>query len=368
MIIESYKLKEYQEGKRPYRIERGQDKLSLRNSIFNDALNNILYTYGFIDTTQKILKKKTNTLFISANVTGLTLKQVAKSHSMLRAPSRFLVSEATIEWKISDVYQQPKYTQSISGMSGEFALQSSYSAESDFPVITAAIDDAVKTSFLKFLKESHVQKLLEIQPEEILDMEMMSVITADSAAHSLEAARKATVTIINSEGHGSGCIIGRYGEIITNYHVIAGATNLTVRLNDEKEYPAEVVRYNEYADLALIKINETFNTTYRLPIKKNYTLGEEIFAIGTPTSVDLGQTLSKGIISSEREQDGQNWIQSDASVNPGNSGGALVNTQGELVGIVNSKLMGVGIEGISFCIPARDIYSLLKLKCVSGIQ
>ncbi|MEQ9437556.1 MAG: trypsin-like peptidase domain-containing protein [Cyclobacteriaceae bacterium] len=368
LIIESYKLKDYQQQQGPYLTELGKDKLRIRNTIFNDALNNVLFSYGFIDTTQTILKKKTNTLYISANVTGLKIQQISKSFTMLRAPSRFLVSEASIEWTISDVYQQPKYQQSINSSSGEFALRSNYSSDNNFTVITASIEDAVTTSFLKFLKTHDVQKLLRIDAEDVVAREMMSILSADQSVQSLVAAREATVTIMNGDGHGSGCIIGKYGEIVTNYHVIAGASELTVKLNNDKEYSAEVIRYNEYADLALIKIKETFETTYKLPVKKNYTLGEEIYAIGTPTSIELGQTLSKGIISSEREQEGQEWIQSDVSVNPGNSGGALVNKQGELVGIVNSKLMGVGIEGISFCIPARDIYELLKVKCVTGIQ
>ncbi|WKN42875.1 S1C family serine protease [Tunicatimonas pelagia] len=368
LIIESYNDKQYKKGRAPKLTSRDNNKISIENTIFNDALNSVLLTYGFIDTTRKILKKKTNTLYISANVTGLKFKQISKPYSAFSGSARFLVSETSIDWTISDVYQQPKFQSSNTASSGEFALTTGYSSDSDLGVATISINDAVKSSFLKLMANPKAQALLQIEEEEIVEMEEMTIFSASRAVNSLTAARETTVTIINKDGHGSGCVIGKNGEIITNYHVVAGASDLTVRLNNGEEYPADVVRYSEFGDLALLKIRKTFNTAFKLPTKKNYSIGEEVYAIGTPTSVDLGQTLSKGIISSERTQEDQEWIQTDVSINPGNSGGALVNTKGELVGVVNSKLMGRGIEGISFCIPAKSVSELLSIKYGSGIQ
>ncbi|MBC7922918.1 MAG: trypsin-like peptidase domain-containing protein, partial [Ferruginibacter sp.] len=178
----------------------------------------------------------------------------------------------------------------------------------------------------------------------------------------VEEAMNATVTIKHKEGHGSGCLMTKDGYVITNFHVVAGMDNFQVLLQDGKSFSAKLVRKNEAADLALLKIDANLDFAYLVPSSKNYSIGQEVFAIGTPTSLDLGQTVSKGIISGIRKVEKSDMIQTDVSVNPGNSGGALINAKGELVGIVNSKIMGLGVEGIAFCIPAWEIARLLSVN------
>ena len=90
-------------------------------------------------------------------------------------------------------------------------------------------------------------------------------------------------------------------------------------------------------------------------------IGTDVFTIGTPKDINLGQSVTKGIISGKRNVDGRNYYQSDASTNFGNSGGALINKDGELIGIINAKLTGKNVEGVSFAIPVYYLEEALKL-------
>jgi S1-C subfamily serine protease len=113
--------------------------------------------------------------------------------------------------------------------------------------------------------------------------------------------------------------------------------------------------------LALLKIDTQNAKAFTMPKTKNYKIGDDIFAIGTPKSLELGQSLSKGIISGLRSQNNISLIQTDASVNGGNSGGALVSKSGEFIGVVNAKLFGVGVEGLGFSIPAETVMQDLSI-------
>ena len=167
-----------------------------------------------------------------------------------------------------------------------------------------------------------------------------------------------------SSGAGSGVIIAvgdTYSYIVTNYHVVGGYDAIVVRLNDKREYTATYIDGDESMDIAVIKIAETQNIV-KAKIGSSSTLkvGEGVVAIGNPLG-ELGGTVTDGIISAlDREItiDGVKMVllQTNAAVNPGNSGGGLFNMAGELVGIVNAKQSATGIEGLAFAIPIDRIY------------
>ena len=166
------------------------------------------------------------------------------------------------------------------------------------------------------------------------------------------------------EGIGSGFIINEEGYILTNYHVIQGAQEISVTLSNDVTTTAQVVNYDENQDVAMIKItdeNVEIPATVELGDSDALQPGEEVIAIGTPLSTELSSTVTKGIISATSRsvavESGvtMNLIQTDAAINPGNSGGPLVNTKGEVVGINSSKISGEAVEGIGFSIPINDI-------------
>lgn len=158
-----------------------------------------------------------------------------------------------------------------------------------------------------------------------------------------------------TEGAGSGVIIREDGYIVTNNHVIEGATKVTVRTRDGKSHSATIVGHDEKTDLAVIKIEVNGLTAARYGDSEKLVIGQRVLAIGNPLG-ELGGTVTEGIISAlDRELTVENQtmtlLQTDASVNPGNSGGGLFDGNGTLVGIVNAKSSGSGVEGLGFAIP-----------------
>jgi serine protease Do len=153
-------------------------------------------------------------------------------------------------------------------------------------------------------------------------------------------------------------VVSADGYIITNNHVVDGATDVKVSFANKEEYPAKVIGTDKATDVAILKINKTGLTTLPLADSNRAEVGDVVLAIGEPFG--LGQTVTMGIISAkgraglgiERFED---FIQTDASINRGNSGGALVDTRGELVGINTAILSGEtgGNQGIGFAIPAN---------------
>lgn len=165
-----------------------------------------------------------------------------------------------------------------------------------------------------------------------------------------------------TEGMGSGFIINNDGYILTNYHVIDGAKEVTVTLSDGREVKASVVNYDSDQDVAMIKLNEDIEVPGVVELGDSDALqpGEEVLAIGNPLSKELSSTLTKGIVSalnrSVETKTGvsTNLIQTDTAINSGNSGGPLINTKGEVIGI-NTLKASDGAEGIGFAIPINDV-------------
>ena len=158
-------------------------------------------------------------------------------------------------------------------------------------------------------------------------------------------------------GTGSGVVISSDGYIITNNHVIKGATEIQITLNNKKVYTAKLIGKDAKNDIALVKIEATDLPFMTFANSDNILIGEWVLAVGNPYS--LTSTVTAGIISAKgRDLEGNNnmesFIQTDAAVNPGNSGGALVNTRGELIGINTAISSKTGsFIGYSFAVPSN---------------
>lgn len=173
-----------------------------------------------------------------------------------------------------------------------------------------------------------------------------------------------------SSGAGSGVILSEDGYIITNNHVICGDDSTTpadaikVRLTNGDEYEAKLIGTDSDADIAVLKIEATGLTPAICGDSDKLVVGEAVLAVGNPLG-ELGGTQTDGIISAlDREIDvngtSMTLLQTSAAVNPGNSGGALFNMRGELIGVVNAKSSGTGIEGLGFAIPVNDALSVAE--------
>lgn len=169
------------------------------------------------------------------------------------------------------------------------------------------------------------------------------------------------------EAIGSGFIFNEEGLVLTNYHVVKGASEVKVVFNNGKEVTAKVVNYNENADLAVVKITEKTEIpgVAKLGNSDDLKVGEQVVAIGSPLSKDFSGSVTTGIISAmNREIQFDNGktlklIQTDTAINPGNSGGPLVNSKGEVIGINTAKIDKQGVEGLGFAIPINEAISQL---------
>ena len=169
-------------------------------------------------------------------------------------------------------------------------------------------------------------------------------------------------------GAGSGVVIGKSENgktayVITNNHVISGAQTITVRFNNGEEYKAKLCGTDSSTDVAVVSIDAPENITVaELGSSAGLVVGEGVIAIGNPLG-ELGGTVTNGIVSAlarEVEIDGQamTLLQTNAAVNPGNSGGGLFNMKGELIGVVNAKSGGDNVENIGFAIPIDTAYDI----------
>jgi hypothetical protein len=173
---------------------------------------------------------------------------------------------------------------------------------------------------------------------------------------------QAVVTVSHNEGFGSGFIISSDGFLITNYHVVKERKQVTVKLNSGVSLTANVLKTDQQADLALLKLAGNDFVAMVVGNSDSVELGEDVLAIGTPTSMQLGQTITKGIVSGKRMANDIVYIQTDVSINEGNSGGPLINEKGEVIGIITMKIIGEGIEGLGFCIPANKIFERFEIS------
>ena len=199
-------------------------------------------------------------------------------------------------------------------------------------------------------------------------------ISATNYANTIDLAKNVSpaivgITSVDSTGEsvGSGVCVAKGGYVLTNYHVLANPNNITLHYFNGDSGSASYVWGDSVQDIAIVKSEKSMPY---LPLAEvnNIAVGEDVVAVGTPITLTLKHTFTKGIVSAlnrtlrvsslSGESYMQNLIQHDASLNPGNSGGPLVNTNGEVVGINTLKISGG--EGIGFAIPVKSIASLLE--------
>ncbi len=209
---------------------------------------------------------------------------------------------------------------------------------------------------------------------DVIDSVMPSVVSITTTQYAQRAGTEV------ASGYGSGFVYSADGLIATNNHVVEGAGRIYVTLNgDEQQYEAEVVATDSYSDLAILKIDKTGLTPVKFGSSSSLRLGDTVFVIGSPYNGLFANSVSSGIVSGLNREivlnsATQTFIQTDAAVNPGNSGGPMFNANGELVGIITRKSMlstvtgeTTSIEGIGFAIPS-DVASPVLEQLAQGQQ
>ncbi len=353
-----------------YRTNYDPKKSSLEDSKISEVEEQYLYKVlfndlveaEFIDTTQTILQNP----YTTENNLNIIFKDV-KLYQMIGSSSyssNFSKIKAKVNFQLLDAYNIPVLEKEMVVESGEIVHASQKQNERDYiGALYIAFADAMQIGMANFLNMENVRNEVVNIPKVSIP-EKVAVNNVNSVTK-LSNVIEASLTIKDKDSHGSGFFISDDGYIVTNYHVVANMKDdITIIDSEGNEYQnPEIINISKSTDLALLKIEATNTKSISIIDDKKINVATEIYAIGTPKGQDLSQTISKGIISSIRKLDESNkLIQIDASVNSGNSGGPLVDENGELLGIVSSKLSGWGIEGVAFAIPYTAIKEFLNVS------
>ncbi len=224
-------------------------------------------------------------------------------------------------------------------------------------------------------KDRDTSLLQDLTPEEMVNVQVYDSRNLGVVYISTKSIRPDSfLTVSAVEGSGSGSVIDKQGHVLTNHHVIEGARDINVTLFNGESYPGELVGQDPENDIAVVKINAPLNQLYPIPLgdSTNLRVGQRILAIGNPFGLE--RTMTDGIISSlNRQLPSRNKrtmksiIQIDAALNQGNSGGPLLNTRGELIGMNTAIATNTGDNtGIGFSIPVNTIKRVVPQLIANG--
>jgi len=269
-------------------------------------------------------------------------------------------SSLTIEWQVYDVYRaQIVYTTTTKGYGKQPGVGSACIQEA----FRSALDNLLADSgFVSTVKKS-ARKAWDQATDELAPIS----ITPCSSEHqillpdNLQSALRSVLTIQAGNSMGSGVIISSDGWAITAGHVVSGLSEVAVRMQSGLELTATVVRVDSQQDVALIRLPGRGHPCLSIAIGDEPKIGTDLFAIGAPTGEGLAFSVTKGVVSGLREWQGKRYIQTDAALNPGNSGGPLLSPQGRIVGIVSWKIVAPGFEGLAFGVPVQALVDRLRI-------
>lgn len=302
---------------------------------------------------------------LAGTVVYLNTKLRYKKPSVKSADPYTGYTELTVKWEVMDM-AQGKVVLSKEEESRIARRTSKYSTEEldinsfiltlvQFFSSSEFEDLLAKTEELDFIPRS-------IDVDDTLAIEPVAIPNHKSSMAMIQYASNSCVTVITDAGHGSGVVIGQNGLILSAEHVVSGANTVDVLFSDGLKMGANVVRADPLNDVVLLEISGEGYQALPLAVNHDATLGEEVLTIGTPAELELGQSIAKGIVSGKRKVEGNIFIQTDMAVSPGNSGGPLLNSKGEIIGVVQRKVVAEGVEGIGFAIPINVAAEALGLR------
>lgn len=352
-----------------------EDKaINYNDTKFSYNIYKTLKKTGYIDTVNVIFKDANNTLILEGNIKKINTFTITGKYL-----SSYYKSKIYLTWYIKNTFGEILDSLETTAFSGEFSniysvantginVSTSVNYDNYYKMVADAIDISYINLHKTELISNHIKKQNNFKINDpILNLKKSKSIISDKLDASMACVTVKVSKDKKDMGHGSGFAISEDGYIITNYHVIASEIkdkpyDIKIILSNSKEYEAKVIRVNKYRDVALLKIEGKFEKAFTISSTKSFRNMQDIYTIGTPKSVELGQTVSSGIISNERTSDASNLLQLSMSVNSGNSGGPVFDSNGNLHGIIVAKLIGTNTEGVSFAIPTYLLEDYLNLK------
>lgn len=335
------------------------DGINIKDKDYGLAMSRSLTDWGFktiIDDGDPFRNKNSVPDFAIAG-------DIARIDLTTKGTSSFEIA-LLVKWNIFDIRRERKVLIYTTG--GYSNSKSKNNVKQD---LLLALKDALKglmveNEFLELVNNDIKIDLDNTETLTPLKLKGKALVKYTDYGKMIAGSIKSCVTIKTSEGHGSGFLISEDGYILTNYHVVSDASQLEVVFENGFKFPARLVRHNPVFDVALLKIEGSGFPSLSLDETDEQAVGGEVIAIGTPEDIRLGQTVTKGIVSSLRSIDGNKFIQTDVSINPGNSGGPLISQNGNVIGIVTSKISGEKIQGLGFAIPINFALEKLKIELI----
>ena len=269
-------------------------------------------------------------------------------------------STITIEWQLFDALrEQVVFTATTNG----YGKQSGKGTACILTAFRSALDNLLaNTEFVNKVKKVPgkygSQAVDNLSPIEIASCTSEQKLILPE---NLQTVLRSVLTLRAGGAVGSGVLISNEGWAITAGHLVSGLKEVTVRLQSGLELTATVVRVDSQQDIALIKLPGRGHPCVGVAAGKEPLIGTDLFIAGAPTGEDLALSITKGVVSGLREWQGKRYIQTDAALNPGNSGGPMFSSEGRVVGIVSWKIAEPGFEGLSFGVPVQVLKDRLRI-------
>jgi hypothetical protein len=340
--------------KKGAKLVTDESKIKSDDSEYSVNVFTSLKKMGFVDTLSKVFMDNNNMLVLEGVIKKADIFNITRN-------SLFTYKKAklTILWRIRNSYGEQLDSLEIVEYSGDFTYWGTS--------INKLLADAIDISYFNLMAQPVFLNHLKVPKDLSIKDETLTIPKPSKGVKEVADALEASVIVKKKDGsHGSGFAISNTGYVLTNFHVIAGDVpdkqdEIIVILSDGTELTAQIVRFNRHRDIALLKVDHEFPAAFEIPAEKSYKLHQEVYAAGAPKSIELGQSVSLGLISNERKMNNSTLLQLSISVNPGNSGGPLFEKSGAFHGVVTSKLVGYATEGVGFAIPGYLIPGYLNL-------
>lgn len=353
--IEAKRKKKVEEKER---LNDKENDLSIKDVIYTDDLKKILYKGGWYDTINNVFIDNNNVMIIEGKVSQLDLFEISANSNFYSG--KIYIAKTKLTWYLKNAYYE------IIDSIADISFSENFVEDKD--IIKKIVGSSVTQSFYNLFENSKFKKNSKIETDFKLNTQITQLNKPRSIVVDKGDATEASVIVKTKSGHGSGFAITNDGYIITNYHVLVNREkgsiedDFTVIDLDGNEMKGKLVKVNKYRDVVLLKVEKNFSKAFYCKDTKSFKKLDNVFTIGAPKSVTLGQSISAGLISNERNVNNNNLIQLNMSVNSGNSGGPVFDNLGNLHGVVVSKLVGENTEGVSFAIPSFKLLEYLNLK------
>ena len=349
--------KKKKKGKKMELLIDEKKDLKYENVIFTDELMRTLYNGGYIDTVNNVFSDNNNSLIIEGKIGGIDMFYISPNKSY---NSGYICQARTdLVWYVKNTYGEILDSISDLAVSENFVY--------DDEIMKKTVGSSITESFYSLLEKEEFKKYSKIETDFDPKLELTKLNKPARVVTDKRDAADASVIVKTDNGHGSGFAITNDGYIITNYHVISDHNSLKtgdikVIDSDGNEMDCKVVKVNKYQDIALLKVDKDFLKAFYCSNEKTFRKMDDVYTIGAPKSVSLGQSVAVGLISNERKVNNNYLIQLNMSVNSGNSGGPIFDSKGNLHGVVVSKLVGKNTEGVSFAVPSYLLTEYLNIE------